>query len=543
MATIESTPTKSRGRHQHSKSATPSTGPREANGASGNRSQRRPRGNRNHDQSKENTYAPIDQIFTHAAESCQPAGVLNARNYQSTDDTGVSDGLSSAKTKKTRPRQRKANNAEGGPSAGSPRPDNTSDNANRTSQEYAVNTPAKKQMAYAGPTFHASPAASALPVPKFFSKSVPAATKPATMQARLDEDSDKSQSPPANAASAAAGVPREESPLDFFFKADREEKAMKSGGLLTPNSKQDRFESYDTALGGSVRHHSRHLSNGSPRAMFPLELDGNGVPPSKNHPVGNARASIHRSTTDPATQTGPNSETDEVSQKLKNMLHSIPRPATTLPSPPPDRQHIPSEPNSRFQTPSPFYRPNSVPNSAPVIGAAAPLASGKANGSLHYGNRNLSPLFKAAKNDPAKRSSGLRQEFIDHSGISQPNFAPVYNGEHSGQDAAAISRNFLNLHIQSQAAPQFQRNPQTFGVNPGHVTELPANSPASSHSHTSSVQRTPNINHGVQRSTAPNPAQPHHQSFPSSGTSRDVQSMENDLRRILNLNAVGAGVR
>jgi Proline-rich nuclear receptor coactivator motif len=88
----------------------------------------------------------------------------------------------------------------------------------------ASNTPSKA--AYAGPTFHASPAPSALPLPSFFSKSLPHSGN--SLQAMLErEGSDKSD------ASSTRGSPplpverqvTEESPLDIFFRADKEEKA------------------------------------------------------------------------------------------------------------------------------------------------------------------------------------------------------------------------------------------------------------------------------------------------------------------------------
>src|SRR5262249_41215009 len=96
----------------------------------------------------------------------------------------------------------------------------------------SASTPAKPT-AYAGPTFHASPAASSLPIPKFFSKSVPAATSESSLQARLEEEEDdtsnKSESPPqetahpsiASSATSArpAATQNTDSPLDFFFKA------------------------------------------------------------------------------------------------------------------------------------------------------------------------------------------------------------------------------------------------------------------------------------------------------------------------------------
>ena len=113
-------------------------------------------------------------------------------------------------------------------------------------------TPAKST-AYAGPTFHASPAASSLPIPKIFSKSVPAATSQSSLQARLekedDDTSNKSESPPQEtaypsiASSATSADPavtqNTDSPLDFFFKADREEKSKVNGTTLssTPKSK------------------------------------------------------------------------------------------------------------------------------------------------------------------------------------------------------------------------------------------------------------------------------------------------------------------
>lgn len=67
---------------------------------------------------------------------------------------------------------------------------------------------------YAGPTFHHSPAPASLPVPKFFSKSVPAPRAPG-LQAMLEESSEDLQtSPPENH-------------LERLFRADREQRAMR----------------------------------------------------------------------------------------------------------------------------------------------------------------------------------------------------------------------------------------------------------------------------------------------------------------------------
>lgn len=99
-----------------------------------------------------------------------------------------------------------------------------------------VSTPMKQ--AYAGPTFHASPAASSLPKPKFFSKSVPSTTPASALQARLDADPnrDQSETPSPESEVVLEPVPprpqqtpiaREESPLDLFFNAHRAEQARR----------------------------------------------------------------------------------------------------------------------------------------------------------------------------------------------------------------------------------------------------------------------------------------------------------------------------
>jgi hypothetical protein len=64
--------------------------------------------------------------------------------------------------------------------------------------------------AYAGPTFHHSPAPSSLPVPKFFSNS-------ATIRRRHSEDESTDGSQPSS--------PSFDNPLEQLFRADREEKA------------------------------------------------------------------------------------------------------------------------------------------------------------------------------------------------------------------------------------------------------------------------------------------------------------------------------
>ena len=108
----------------------------------------------------------------------------------------------------------------------------------------ATATP-KRSTAYAGPTFHASPAASALPIPKFFAKSAQRPPSQPESSASSDTGSSPISSPPSpTPVSPSRGLvqdlaTRQESPLDILFKADREERARKlnsqgNGNPLSP---------------------------------------------------------------------------------------------------------------------------------------------------------------------------------------------------------------------------------------------------------------------------------------------------------------------
>jgi Proline-rich nuclear receptor coactivator motif len=133
----------------------------------------------------------------------------------------------------------------------------------------AKSTPIKQ--AYAGPTFHQSPAASALPMPSFYSKSVPSASavKPSTQAITEQNDLDarggftnKEDSP----------TKRETTPLDFLFEAAKKAR--------------------DTPRGQSPSHLS--VRTGSPASrspapreadsVFPFELDGASNPGEDGSP-------------------------------------------------------------------------------------------------------------------------------------------------------------------------------------------------------------------------------------------------------------------
>jgi len=139
-------------------------------------------------------------------------------------------------------------------------------------------TPSKSVIpAYAGPTFHASPAPSSLPIPKFFSKSAPANDAPNGLMARMQEESQEQSSgteeSPDSPSIASAGQPQSQhpqvapSPLDFLLNADREEKARKASMTLSPPQPQN-ARPYSTSPSHSTQrpqrpHHVRTHTAGS----------------------------------------------------------------------------------------------------------------------------------------------------------------------------------------------------------------------------------------------------------------------------------------
>jgi hypothetical protein len=152
---------------------------------------------------------------THHLQSPPPRGSVAEPKMPKTPNT---DGAS--KNKKRRPRKPKDKNspdrlnATASDSATS-RPSPVPSPTRQTTPTKVATTPGK---AYAGPTFHHSPAPSSLPVPKFFSKSVPS-RRTAGLQAMMEEDDS------ATTDESQASSPALDNPLELLFKAHREEKA------------------------------------------------------------------------------------------------------------------------------------------------------------------------------------------------------------------------------------------------------------------------------------------------------------------------------
>lgn len=123
-----------------------------------------------------------------------------------------------------------------------------------------------KQAAYAGSTFQQSPAASALPMPSFYSKSLPTAGFiPSQPSKEPTPPLPSSATPPHDSPSK-----RESTPCDFLFEAARKAKATPRG-----ESPANLVGNLSVPTGSPA---SRSPGPKEGDSMFPFELDGGAVP-------------------------------------------------------------------------------------------------------------------------------------------------------------------------------------------------------------------------------------------------------------------------
>ncbi|KAL5425120.1 hypothetical protein PMIN04_002783 [Paraphaeosphaeria minitans] len=285
---------------------------------------------------------------------------------------------------------------------------------------HSVATPAKTQGAYAGPTFHASPAPSALPIPKFLSKSVPPKTHtgPPTPPPEEGSDSGSSLSP---SPSRGAPIPipsrsAQNSPLDLLFKADRAERARNVNYSVSSASFPN------VPPGGGRPQHLKHDSFGSLNAPFPIELEAS-IQHAHSPPAGN-----HRSVTAPSKipQTEANAQSKE-SDPIQDLMNRLSMSQNKSNSSTPPRNGS-SDPALQHHSSSPFHdgRPSPFRSTSSPTTPAPSTQVQEDYEKIVYGNQNLSSKFKAAKMDSAKRNSGLRTEITaDSPLVPQGGFPPI----------------------------------------------------------------------------------------------------------------------
>ncbi|KAF1998892.1 hypothetical protein P154DRAFT_240857 [Amniculicola lignicola CBS 123094] len=395
-------PRPSRPKHQHSKSAN------QVQPANGQTTPRRPKGNRRNNANNVGAQYPNNRTGSPAK---------NSLAVQETDSAVMSSEEMQLPTGPRPPKK----HTHSQPSTDRVFSPTSIPQASLTDSELGPNdptaTPAKAHGAYAGPTFHASPAPSALPIPKFLSRSVPAKTmaRPASPpEEASDSASPNSPSPPSpSRAPIAVPTRSHESPLDLLFKAHREEKAR---------------------IGSSPE--SAQVSHSPVRPS----INARQISPPVASPGG------QRSITAPSRLPlldkvlTPDNDVDPIQQLFGRLSQRN----TGNSTPPRSVDRAPSEPSSRYHTPS----PSAIRNAS---GPSTPAPPAQELSDVVYGNRNLTPLFKGTKNDPTMRNSGLRTEITADSPLmpqgafAQPPFPPI-NAPPSApknMDPNTVSRNYL----------------------------------------------------------------------------------------------------
>ena len=275
-------------------------------------------------------------------------------------------------------------------------------------------TPIKQ--AYAGPTFHSSPAPSALPIPSFYSKSMPSI--PSKKTPDVAEESERHQVAQTKAEDSTATeidgtIKRESTALDFLFEA-----ALQARDTPRAESPASRSANL-SALEDSPLSRSPAPREGS-ETVFPFELDGyglnaNSIGPTFATPYKERITALRSSSASPSI---PSSTLDEDERKtkteaLKKMLmnnaqNSTHRPASTSP--------YQSDPNNPFNARAPDLR-SPKPSSHQIrhrSGPSTPAPSSNGSGPHQYfsglpptahGSRmNGSPMHRPA-------SSHLRRQY------------------------------------------------------------------------------------------------------------------------------------
>ncbi|KAG9239409.1 hypothetical protein BJ875DRAFT_190141 [Amylocarpus encephaloides] len=270
----------------------------------------------------------------------------------------------------------------------------------RPSSARPINTP----KAYAGATFHASPAPSALPIPSFHSKSVPESPGMKGLQSVMESPLSKTDQPPTPPVfpTSVTNVVREESPLDLFFKADREEKARaQSASSANPSGKAtepfrpppEYLHKAQTPPALSSQSRPGPLNRASSSSMFAMELDSSYSPGA---PLGQAFSTPYSERIN-AAKSGSNHPREDPqdpldrSEALKAYLFS----GTTISPQAADTTTIGSSP----LTPKSLHSPN---------GQSSPVSSSRPQNDPHLvlqGNR----AQNSGGRNPG-RSSRLRQE-------------------------------------------------------------------------------------------------------------------------------------
>lgn len=375
-----------------------------------------------------------------------------------------------------------------------PRDTNNTGHRHTSSQPNNIATPQLKDSPhYAGPTFHASPAPSALPMPSFFSKSVP----DSDLEPPLELESDHVETEPELDTTPSKSKFRphnsdqpQSTPLDFLFKAAAE--ARNSKVQRSPDANANtKIRSPQT----DSKAVSQHSYNGTDNGYFPFEMNGN---ESHNLRIGPSfapsykdRMNALRSSSSPSQRSTGIAEDERraKTEELKNLL------LNPKPQRPPSSSHLAHGQASNVRVrPSPS--PN-VPHFATPLRTSSGPPTTMSNGFTQEQRKPLTefnPYFPTSVTQPQVQPSALRQQ-LSPPGPGDTGGLPERFSSPSG---AQRQSNFTNPHLQQ----------------PRYGT---------------SAYPQPVTTHPMSASQSPQPV--------------DTKKMEDDLRRILKLDSMPSGVQ
>ena len=395
--------------------------------------------------------------------------------------------------------------------------------------------------AYAGPTFHASPAASALPLPKFFSKSVPAAKKGPSLSAMMEKEapevspelpSDENEVSPTfgKAHRVDENRHREESPLDIFFQADRKEKERQrseSAANISVASENNIHSS--SALhprpGSSlqshkdVRHHSRNATGSSLGELFSFEIDNKAPKIINTQETSNGSPSFYdnsiRPNSAPPDAAIP-AKIEEEQRKAKTLLLKrllmSPQIQDKTSSSPPSKTNSGDGGTSTWQ-----QFPHDQPSFNPSLSGSA-TATATSVPSLHstISGPDLKKLAASPRQQDIlatkEKSTGSPRPRPNSSNLRREVTLPTSPARADLSELPATPTQSRVSHRNLSPSPQIHVNRNANGSIPTFYPDF----------------STSKIFHGMENASTQSP---------NSGNT--AKSMEDDLRRILKLNILG----
>ncbi|KAL5365481.1 hypothetical protein BJX96DRAFT_13565 [Aspergillus floccosus] len=299
-----------------------------------------------------------------------------------------------------------------------------------------VTVPQMNSPHYAGPTFHASPAPSALPIPSFFSKSMPDSEIAPVLESEGDNfygDPDLETTPSKLRQPRPQYEPEgpKSTPLDFLFKAAVEARNSQPQRSPEPNI---RTRSPHTDSKALPQRTSVRPSNG----MFPLEME---TPETRSSQIGPSfapsykdRMNALRSSDSPSPQAA---ELDENQRRMKTeALKSLllnPRPQRPSASTSNETHPFTSNDRSNSSPNLPHFATPLRATTGPPPASRMPLEHYHANG-----HRSQHPQQPSPYNSPLGKDV-------------RPNPANTLYSTQGGYDQAKFAAHLPQHHMHSPA--------------------------------------------------------------------------------------------